>query len=141
MGRAGAPDLSTIRVLVVDDDDDARDLLRTLLEGHGATVLGAASVAEALEVLANGPHPIDVLVSDIAMPEQDGYALVRRVREGEQAGALRARLPAIAVTAYAGASDRARALEAGFDLHFAKPVDLDALSTAIASFQVARAAV
>lgn len=127
--------LMGVRILVVDDDDDARDLLRTLLEGLGATVVPAASVREALEALA---PEIDVLVSDIAMPEADGYALVREVRAREAHGFPR--LPAIAVTAYAAASDRARALEAGFDLHFAKPVDLDALTAAIGNFRVARAA-
>lgn len=123
-----APRLDGLRILVVDDDEDARELLRALLESRGAVVLAAGSVADALTGLERGP---DVIVSDIAMPEADGYSLVRAVRALER-GSER-RLPIIAVTAYAGASDRARALEAGFDLHFAKPVDLEALAVAIAA--------
>lgn len=119
--------LQAVRVLVVDDDEDARELLRALLESRGAEVLVASSVADALEMMDGEP---EVVVSDIAMPEADGYALVRSLRAREGAAGGR-RLPVIAVTAYAGASDRARALEAGFDLHFAKPVDLDALANAI----------
>lgn len=118
--------LDNVRVLVVDDDDDARELLRALLESRGADVLVASSVADALDLLDETP---DVVVSDIAMPEADGYAFVRAIRSRENG--LATRLPVVAVTAYAGASDRARALEAGFDLHFAKPVDLDALALAI----------
>lgn len=113
-------------MLVVDDDEDARELLRALLESRGADVLAASSVESALAHLVDAP---DVIVSDIAMPEADGYALVRTLRERER-GTER-RTPVIAVTAYAGAADRARAFEAGFDLHFAKPVDLDALVVAI----------
>ncbi len=120
------PLLQAVRVLVVDDDEDARELLRALLESRGAHVLVASSVADALDMMDGAP---EVVVSDIAMPEADGYALVRTLREREGAGSRR--LPVIAVTAYASASDRARALEAGFDLHFAKPVDLDALANAI----------
>lgn len=123
-----APRLDSLRVLVVDDDEDARELLRALLESRGADVLTASSVADALACLESCP---DVIVSDIAMPEADGYSLVRAVRALERGTARR--LPIIAVTAYAGASDRARALEAGFDLHFAKPVDLEALAYAIAT--------
>ena len=123
-----APRLDSLRVPVVDDDEDARELLRALLESRGADVLTASSVADALACLESCP---DVIVSDIAMPEADGYSLVRAVRALERGTARR--LPIIAVTAYAGASDRARALEAGFDLHCAKPVDLEALAYAIAT--------
>jgi CheY-like chemotaxis protein len=118
-----------MRVLVVDDDEDARELLRALLESRGASVLAATCVADALAQLAQLAHAPDVIVSDIAMPEEDGYTLVRAVRAREL-GTER-RIPVIAVTAYASASDRARALDAGFDLHFAKPVDMDALAIAI----------
>ncbi len=124
------PRLEQVRVLVVDDDEDARELLRALLESRGADVTAASSVAEALELLDTNP---EVIVSDIAMPEADGYSLVRSVRARERGHERR--MPVIAVTAYAGASDRARALEAGFDLHFAKPVDLDALALAIAQLR------
>jgi PAS domain S-box-containing protein len=104
-------------VLVVDDEPDVRDVLRLVLERHGARVATAASVVEALEsVDAETP---DLVVSDIGMPDADGYALVERLRDLE-AGR---RPAAVALTAYASPEDAARALAAGFEAHLAKPID------------------
>jgi CheY-like chemotaxis protein len=125
------PSLEGIRVLAVDDDDDARDLLRTILESRRATVFVASNAREAFDLLAKEqPH---VLVSDIAMPDEDGYALIRRIRTlAGPAG----RTAAIAVTAYTGPADRARALKSGFDRHVPKPVDLDLLVRTILDLAV-----
>jgi signal transduction histidine kinase/ActR/RegA family two-component response regulator len=122
-------DLHGLRVLVVDDDDDARTSVATLLTAHGATVTVAISAIQALEALQReGRH--DVLVIDIGMPDVDGYALLRSIRTLGSIGA--GLVPAIAVTAYASASDRQRALAAGYQLHLAKPVDQDDLLAAVA---------
>lgn len=115
--------LEGLRVVLVDDDPDARDLLTTVLMQRSAQVFAAESASEAFELLRQErPH---VLISDIAMPEEDGYTLIRRVRTlSEEEGG---RTPSIAVTAYAGRADRHRALEAGFDAHCPKPIDIDGL--------------
>lgn len=119
----GARALEGLRIVVVDDDDDARDLLTTVLAQRAAEVFAAESASEAFELLKR-ERP-DFLISDIAMPEEDGYTLIKRVRLlNEDEGG---RTPAIAVTAYAGRADRNRALEAGFDAHYAKPLDIDGL--------------
>jgi PAS domain S-box-containing protein len=126
--RPPAIGLTGLRVLVVDDDADARVLLSAALEDHGAQVTAVGSTAEAVSVLDRvEPH---VLLADIAMPGEDGYALIRRVRTRE-AGRGR-RLPAAALTAYAGAEDRERALAAGFDRHVRKPVEARELATIVA---------
>ena len=117
--------LANKRILIVDDDDDARELLRLMLEGCSAIVLGASNAAEALRALRTW-RP-DVLISDIGMPGRDGYALIRRVR----ATSHLATLPAVALTSYAGDKDKARALCAGFDVHLSKPVDAEALVAAL----------
>jgi PAS domain S-box-containing protein len=113
--RSGSPSLAGRSILVVEDDADTRELLRTVLEGTGARVSSVASAREALAAVARATP--DLLVSDIGMPEDDGYALIR---------ALRARgctVPAVALTAYAGPTDRDLALEAGFQRHVPKPVE------------------
>lgn len=111
--------LPGLRVLVVDDEEDARELVRTVLTEAGATIVTTASAEAALELLSK--ETFDVLVSDIAMPERDGYAFIRAVREH---GSPRVRAtPAAALTAYARPEDRARAIAAGFQLHLTKPVD------------------
>ncbi len=111
--------LSGAQVLVVDDDPDTLELLESTLRMAGARPLPAASVAEAMHVIADG-HAIDAIVSDIAMPGQDGYTLITLLKDRMGASMPVATL---ALTAYAGASDRKRALDAGFREHLAKPVN------------------
>jgi signal transduction histidine kinase/CheY-like chemotaxis protein len=111
--------LRDLHVLVVDDEEDARLLLKTALTQYGADVTLASSSAEA--VTAFDAHQPDVLLSDIGMPQEDGYALVRRVRA--RSAATGGAIPAIAITAYASASDRLAAHDAGFQAHIAKPFD------------------
>ena len=111
--------LANIRVLVVDDEIDACDLVKVLLEMAGATVSTAGSASEAMEhILATRP---DVLICDIGMQEEDGYSLIRRLRalEKKEEGAL----PAIALSAYARSEDRTKAIRSGFQNHLAKPVE------------------
>jgi CheY-like chemotaxis protein len=122
-------EIAGVKVLVVDDEPDARALIRRLLEDCGAAVATAASAAEAMEAL-QVERP-DVLVSDIGMPTEDGYSLIRRVRGlgKEQGGDV----PAVALTAYARAEDRMRAIRAGFQMHVPKPVEAAELITMIAS--------
>ncbi len=115
--------LAGLRIVLVDDDADARELLSTVLAQRSAEVFAASSAPEALALVKE--HRPDVLISDIAMPEEDGYTLIKRLRalDADEGG----HTPAVAVTAYAGRADRHRALEAGFDDHYAKPIDLDKL--------------
>ncbi|HEX6273972.1 MAG TPA: ATP-binding protein [Polyangiaceae bacterium] len=113
--------LSGLRVLVVDDQSDARDIIATILEQYGAEVRVAESTAVALDALKNGPF--DVLVSDIGMPGDDGYVLIEKVRAMLLEQPEVARIPAVALTAYARNEDERRALAAGYDAHVAKPVD------------------
>lgn len=123
------PRLDGVRVLIVDDERDTRGLMVTILTQRGALVQAASTVAEALEMLYLNKQ--DLPVSDIEMPDEDGYSLIRKVRvlaEG-QGG----KIPAIALTAHARASDRLRALSAGFQLHIAKPVEPAELVLAIAN--------
>jgi CheY-like chemotaxis protein/anti-sigma regulatory factor (Ser/Thr protein kinase) len=127
--HAAAQDLSGVRVLVVDDEDDARELIRRILSDCNAEVLTAATAAEALQVLQH-ERP-DLMVSDLAMPEVDGYGLLDRIRAlGPARGGD---LPAIALTAFARAEDRARALSSGFLAHVAKPVEPDELIAKVAA--------
>ena len=121
--------LDGVRLLVVDDDDDSRDLIGYMLEGQGATVACASSAVEALGLLEESPP--DVLVSDIGMPDVNGYSLIRRVRR--LPGARGGRTPAIALTAYARAEDGERAFAAGFQAHVTKPVDLGRLTALVAN--------
>lgn len=120
--------LEGLRVLIVDDEADARELLATILEQSGAQVMVATSATEAFDFLSHSEA--DVLVSDIAMPKVDGYQLIRQLRELE--AERREYLPAIALTAYARESDRTLALEAGFQVHLAKPFDPDELVSVVA---------
>ncbi|HEX4341591.1 MAG TPA: ATP-binding protein [Polyangiaceae bacterium] len=114
--------LKGVTVLVVDDETDARDLVATLLRAHGADVLLASSMRGALDLLAT--ESADVLVSDIGMPIADGYMLMSRVRA---LGTPAARIPALALTAYAREEDKRRALAAGFQTYLAKPAEPSAL--------------
>jgi signal transduction histidine kinase len=123
------PDLTGIRALVVDDDDDTRGLLEKVLVSQGATVKTAPSAAEALKVLER--ERVDVLLTDIEMPGTDGYQLIKELRQrpAEQGGSV----PAAALTACARTEDRMRALRAGFQLHLAKPVQPAELITVVGS--------
>jgi PAS domain S-box-containing protein len=113
------PDLRGVRVLVVDDEADTRELLREVLEQCGAEVRDAGSSGQAFEVVtAWAPG---VIVSDIGMPGEDGYAFIQRVRQWERTSGLR--IPAVALTAYARSEDRIRALLAGYQVHVAKPIE------------------
>jgi CheY-like chemotaxis protein len=98
------------------------------LEGHRATALTAASAVEALELLQR--EHVDVLLADVAMPGEDGYSLIRKLRAQRPSAA--ASIPAAAVTAFARTEDRQQALEAGFDLHLAKPLEARSLVAAVA---------
>jgi len=125
----GATRLDHVRVLVVDDNIDGRELTTMVLEDAGATVTSVSSAHEALAVL-EVVRP-DALVSDIGLPDQDGYALIRQIRRHEAGhGGF---LPAIALTAHARAEDRARAIAAGFQAHIAKPAEPAELTNAIAA--------
>jgi PAS domain S-box-containing protein len=123
------PQLGPVRILVVDDQPDARDLIAATLNQAGADVSAVASAAQA-RVLLDGPteRRPDVLIADIGMPDATGYDLVAHVRSSETAGA---RMPVLAVTAYARDEDRRRALAAGFDAHLPKPVSPEALIIAV----------
>jgi signal transduction histidine kinase/CheY-like chemotaxis protein len=112
------PALVGVCVLVVDDEPDAREIMATALEASGARVEVAASALDALEILER--MPVDVLLSDIAMPDEDGFDLIRKVRSSVTRKF--ASIPAAAVTAFTGPEDRARALAAGFQVHLAKPL-------------------
>jgi PAS domain S-box-containing protein len=130
--RAGAPDgcmeIAGLRVVVVDDEADARALVKRLLEDCHAVVADTGSADEAVGLVATGAF--DVLVSDIGMPGEDGYSLIRRVRSlGKDKGGD---IPAIALTAYARVEDRVRAVTAGFQMHVAKPVEAVELITMVA---------
>jgi CheY-like chemotaxis protein len=112
---------SGMRLLVVDDDADSRDMLAMILQQYGARVTCVASAAEAMEAIAAGRQ--DVMLSDIGMPGVSGYELMRRVRTDERATGGRRFLPAIALTGYAAPEDGQRAMAAGFQRHMAKPID------------------
>jgi signal transduction histidine kinase/CheY-like chemotaxis protein len=110
--------LEGVRILVVDDEPDARTLIQRLLQDHHASVLMASSTDEALRILHS--EPLDVLVSDIGMPGEDGYALIRRLRALDHPNG---RIPAIALTAYARVEDRVKAIDTGYQSHLSKPVE------------------
>jgi PAS domain S-box-containing protein len=123
------PELSGLRVLLVDDEPDSRDLLNFMLESCGAEVAPAASAAEAFKLIRS--EKFDVVVSDIGMPDEDGYSLIRKIRDlpdGEGGN-----VPAIALTAYARAEDRVRAIRSGFQMHIAKPVEPAELIAVVAN--------
>jgi signal transduction histidine kinase len=115
--------LNGLCVLVVDDQHDARECLSLMLQQHGANVLTAATAAEALCLFDQ--RQVDVVLSDVAMPGEDGLSLIRRIRE--RPPTMGGRVPAAAVSAYARAEEVSRAMEAGFDLHLAKPLEEEEL--------------
>ena len=120
--------LAGLRVLVVDDDEESRHVLAAHLESVGGSVAAAASAGEALELLQR--EPVDVLLADIAMPGEDGYSLIRKVRALDAAAAS---IPAAALTAFAREEDRQAAFRAGFQMHLAKPIDAGSLVAAVAT--------
>jgi CheY-like chemotaxis protein len=122
------PSLKGLTVLMVDDDRESREVVAAHLNGCGAAVLTAASAAEAFDMLQR--QHVSVLLADIGMPEEDGYALIRRIRALSAPHV--AAIPAGALTAFARDEDRQEALNAGFQLHLAKPVDALSLATAVA---------
>jgi signal transduction histidine kinase/DNA-binding response OmpR family regulator len=119
--------LEGVRVLLVEDELDSRDCIAHTLGQYGAEVIAVGSAAEAFAAI--DANPPDVLISDLAMPDEDGFSLIRRVRAlpPDRGG----RVPATALSAYARAEERARAMLAGFDLHLAKPVDAAQLASAV----------
>jgi CheY-like chemotaxis protein len=122
------PSLTGIRVLIVDDEEDGRQALALALASRGADVSTAPSAKEGLrQLVSRRPH---VVLADIGMPGEDGYALMRKIRKlsPEEGG----RTPVVALTAYASAADRMRCFQAGFHLHIPKPVELGELVSAVA---------
>jgi PAS domain S-box-containing protein len=126
---AGLQSLGGVHVLAVDDEADSRGLLRVVLEAAGATVTTAASAAEALGLLETTAP--DALIADIGMPEMDGFELIKHVRT--LANPAAAQVPAAALTAFARSEDRTKALQSGFEMHLAKPVDPGELVASVAT--------
>lgn len=125
----GLPSLQGLKVLVVDDEPDTRELIREVLRECGSEVITSRSAAEALEALEQ--YKPDILISDLGMPDEDGYSLISKIRAlpAERGG----QIPAAALTAYARAEDRMRVLRSGFQFHLPKPVDSAELVTVVAS--------
>ena len=122
--------LLEVKVLVVDDDLEARELIKRILAQANADVLTAGSGTEALEILAT--RKLDVLISDIGMPQMDGCQFIRKVRQLPlMHGSI---LPAVALTAYARSEDRTRAMLAGYQVHISKPIEPRELLATVASF-------
>ena len=129
-------DLTGLRLLVVDDEPDTREMLASTLEAHGAEVVQLADAEQTLHWLAS--NRADILVSDVAMPRMDGCALLREIRRSVP-GAT-GMLPAVAVSAFARPEDRRRALDAGFQDYLTKPVEPEVLVARVAALARARAA-
>jgi CheY-like chemotaxis protein len=121
------PRLDGVRVLVVDDEGDALELIRRVLEGQGAVVSTVRSANDALRTLDS--HSPDLLISDIGMPGMDGYQFMRRMRAAEPKDR---RIPALALTAFARPDDRKHAILAGYQAHLAKPFDMAELAIVVA---------
>ncbi|MDQ2936743.1 MAG: PAS domain S-box protein [Acidobacteriota bacterium] len=127
--QSEVPTLEGLRILVVDDETDALDLIGVELAQHGAMVKHVGNAADALTALEQSEF--DLLISDIGMPNTDGYDLIRQIRQQEE-GKNR-KIPAVALTAYARVQDRMQAIMAGFSTHIAKPVEVNELVTVVAS--------
>jgi CheY-like chemotaxis protein len=123
------PNLDALKILIVDDETDALDLISVELAQHGAKVTSVTNAEDALKAL--GQDTFDVLISDIGMPKMDGYELIQRIRQQEEG--TDKRIPAVALTAYARVQDRMQAIMAGFSTHIAKPVEANELVTVVAS--------
>ena len=124
INQVSQPKLSGVRVLVVDDQSDMRDLLSTILRMEDAEVRTAGGIDEAMEIMAAWPP--EILICDIAMPSGSGYELIKRVRESG------CDAPAIAITARAGVEDHTTSLAAGFQMHLPKPIEPHELVVSIA---------
>ena len=135
VARGARAQLDGVNVLIVEDDPDARSALRVVLELAGARARIASSAAEAVTAMES--EPPDVVVSDIAMPDEDGYSLVSKLRALDRSGG---QLVTVALTGHASDLDRDLALRAGFDAHVGKPVDPEALVASVASLVAMRAA-
>ena len=122
-------EIKNLRILLVDDEPDTRTMLEYIFTSCGAQTKMAASTAEALEILET--NELDILISDIGMPERDGYELIKKLRE--LAPEKNGRIPAVALTAYARVQDRLRILSAGFQMHVTKPIEPAELLTVVAS--------
>ena len=131
MPIANIPSLAGVRVLLVDDELDMRQLFITILDQYGVEACAAASATEALSMLTANPQKYDVLLSDIGMPEQNGYSLIRQIRtlSAEKGG----QIPAAALTAYARDDDSREAIAAGFQIHVAKPIESAQLAAIVAA--------
>jgi CheY-like chemotaxis protein len=123
------PDLTGIHVLVLDDEDNIRTSIRNILEHYGATVTAIASASIALQTLQANPQAYNVLLSDIGMPEQDGWSFIRQVRAlSAEAGGT---IPAAALTTYASPREIRIARQLGFQVHIAKPIDINLLAATV----------
>ena len=138
---AEALSLEGVRVLVVDDQEEARVVLAQALNEYGTQTTAVSSGAEALTLLAGSPgvRRPDVLILDIAMPDEDGYTVLKKVRALEAERGEVDQIPAIALTAFGRSEDRLRALQAGFQMYVAKPVEPAELAVVIASLTNRRA--
>ncbi|BBD62782.1 signal transduction histidine hinase (plasmid) [Nostoc sp. HK-01] len=128
-GKNSPLTLEGLSILAVDDQEDSRDLLKWMLQDFGAEVIIVTSTREAIAALTESPSKYDVLLADIGMPEEDGFSLIRQVRALETGG----QIPAVAITAYATEQERQRAIDAGFQIHLAKPIELNQLILMIAN--------
>lgn len=128
--QKGEPIAKNIRVLLVEDNDDSREMLKILLEQLGIETVAARSAAEAFEIITLNPP--DILISDVGLPDEDGYELMKKIRQlpREKGG----QIPAIALTGYVSLQDRDRALSVGYQAHLAKPLDTDKLLDLVKDF-------
>jgi CheY-like chemotaxis protein len=125
-----------VAVLVVDDEKDARALIAKILEESGANVVAVGSAVEAFAMITEPPRPDwpDVLVCDIGMPEEDGYSLMRRIRDWEEERGFH--LPSVALTSLNRATDRVNAFGAGYKMHLAKPIEPEEMVAVVRSLAV-----
>jgi CheY-like chemotaxis protein len=129
LSATALPRLDDLNVLIVDDDADARDLLVTVLTRQGANATAAASVAEAVGKFQNNAP--DLIVSDIEMADEDGFSLIKKLREFNRNRTRK--IPAVALTAHARSSERLKVLSAGFQTHLAKPIETAEFLAVVAS--------
>ncbi|MEA5617920.1 chemotaxis protein CheB [Cronbergia sp. UHCC 0137] len=123
--------LEGVRVLIVDDEADIRQLFTIILEDRGVQVTSVSSASEAISTIIDNPGSFDVLLSDIGLPQEDGYSLIRQVRALDESKG--GKIPAAALTAYAGYTEHTEALAAGFQMHIPKPVEPNQLISIVAS--------